>query len=1112
MDRFPFLLSTQQTKVMNLITLWHRMPFSRLPKTWLLAMKLTTFLLLAAILSVSASGFGQKVTLNFHNASLESVLQQLREQTGYDYVADETLLNNANNVTLKLKDTQLDEALKKVFANQDLTYSLNNKAIVITQKQVSFIDKITKFLALPIFVHGKVVDEKGAPLAGVTISLKDRSQATATDINGEFFLQRVDNKAVLVISSVGYLTKEINVKPEMGAIALEISNSKLDEIVVVGYETTTQRLSTGSVSQVKGVEIEQQPISNPILGLEGRVAGAFITQTAGYAGAQFNIQIRGQNSISSLNINNGAPLYIVDGIPFNSQPVEQTAGAFGTYALSPLNTLDPTNIETIDILKDADATAIYGSRGANGVVLITTRKGKAGDTKFNFDLSNGFGNVTHTVPLLGTAQYLSIRRQAYANDGITPTAANAPDLLSFDQNAYTDFTKLVMGNTQHQTRATFDLSGGDQYTQFLFGGNYRQESTVLPSNTADKGEQFHLSSQHRSHNNKFSVLVSVSYDADNNAIPNVTVSNSQYGLPPNYPVYTSSGAYNWAGSYSNPLAPFLATYSLKSTNLITNATLHYNVAPGLDLKVNAGYNYDNVNATTISPVIAVNPAFNPTPSVTLGNNYIKTYIIEPQVNYTHTWGKGRLTALVGGTWQETQFFQPYYIIGSYTNIQLVNNLSSTTVLAKISGYKDYKYDSGFGRVEYEWDGKYLVSGNIRRDGSSRFGSNKAFGTFGSGAFAWIFSKENFIKDNLTWLSFGKLKTSYGSVGSDKTLTDYAYLSTYSAGAFPYGAVASLAPTNIANPYLQWEQTNKLDIAMDLGFINDRILFSAAVYRNRTSHLLASQSIPSQDGFGAYSANLPDGAIVQNQGIELELTTVNIKNKNFSWTTSFNFTAPQNKLLAFPNILNSNYANTYVVGQSLNARYLYHSTGFVNGVPTVQDVNGDGIITAGYSATGKTDYIVDGNSDPKFYGGLDNTFSYKGITLNFLFQFVKRTAQRGDLLGYPGTSSNIAQSILDLPFKYSATTGSAYPTNFYSYYTQSDAAIQDASFVRLKNVSLSYNFPQTWTKKMKMSGLQVYLHAQNLLTFTPYKGYDPETLSGIAEPTLRMVVAGIKTTF
>ncbi|MES2826673.1 MAG: SusC/RagA family TonB-linked outer membrane protein [Bacteroidota bacterium] len=1076
----------------------------------LLIMRLTTLMLIVTLMQVSAAGLAQKVSLNKTNASLKSVLTDIRRQSGYDYVVTETVLTIAKPVSINIKDANLKDALDRIFSNQSLTYFINNTTITVKEAQRPLFDKDKKALKA-IDVRGKVVDPLGNAIPGATVTVKgkDKSQATATDNNGNFSLTNVDDNAVLVISSIGYLSLEITVKPEMGTIALEVSNSKLDEIVVVGYGTTTKRLSTGSVSHVKGAEIEQQPISNPILGLAGRVPGAFITQTAGYAGAQFNIQIRGQNSISALNINNGAPLYVIDGVPFSSTPVEQTAGTAGLFSFSPLNTIDPTNIESIDVLKDADATAIYGSRGANGVILITTKKGKSGNTNVNVDLSSGFGNVTNTVPLLGTSQFLDVRRQAFANDGITPTAANAPDLFLFDQNAYTDFTKLVLGNTQHQSRAVFDLSGGDQFTQFLFGGNYRQESTVLPSNTADKATQLHLNLQHKSHDNKFGVSVGISYNVDNNTIPTSLLLSNQYGLPPNYPVYNSSGALNFTGSYGNPLAPFFATYSLKSKNLISNTTLRYTIAPGLDLKLNAGYNNDIVNSTIITPVTASNPAGNPVPTVTLGNNYINTYIVEPQINYTHTWGKGRLTALAGGTWQESQFVQPYYIIGTYTNIQLVNSLSSITITNKLSGEKDYKYVSGFGRMEYEWDGKYLVSANIRRDGSSRFGDNKAFGNFGSGALAWIFSNEGFVRDNLPWLSFGKLKASYGSVGNDKTLSDYQYLSTYTAGAFPYGTTPSLAPTNISNPYLQWEQTKKLDIAMDLGFMQDRIFFSATYYRNRTSHLLANQALPTQDGFGSYSANLPDGAIVQNKGVELELATVNIKHNAFRWNSSVNFSVPQNKLLAFPDILTSNYANTYVVGQPLNVRFRYHFTGFVDGVATAGDTNNDGIITAGYSATGKADFVMAGSSDPKYYGGVDNTFTYKGLTLNFLFQFVKRTAPRGDLLGYPGTSFNIAQSILDLPFKYSATTGAAYPTNFYTRYSNSDAAIQDASFLRLKNVALSYSVPQAWAKKAKMTNFQIYLHAQNLLTFTPYKGYDPETLSTTALPTLRMVVAGIR---
>lgn len=1098
---------------MNLITLRHRMPFLRLPRTWLLAMKLTTFFLLAAILSVSASSFAQKVTLNSHRASLESVLQQLREQTGFDYVADEALLNNATHVTVNLKDVQLDEALKKVFAHQELTYSINNKAIVITQKQKSFFDKVVDYLALPITIHGQIVDEKGLPLPGVTILVKDRSQATATDVNGNFSLQQVDNKAVLVISSVGYLTKEVNVKPDMGVIALEVSNAKLDEIVVVGYGTTTKRLSTGSVSQVKGAELDKQPISNPVLGLEGRVTGAFITQTAGYAGATMKVVIRGQNSLQALTNNITDPLYIVDGIPFGSTPVEQSVGGFGvTFAYSPLNTIDPTQIESIDILKDADATAIYGSRGANGVVLITTKKGKAGATRVTADLSSGFGNVTNKIKYLNTNDYLSMRRKAYANDNITPNATNAPDLTVWDQNAYTNFPDLLTGNTQHQTKATFSVSGGDDYTQFLFGGNYRHESTVLKSNTADNAVQFHTSAQHSSRDGRFGISTSVSYNVDNNTVPNYTLGTTNYGLPPNYPLYNADGSLYFGTGYTNPLAGFNAYYNVKSNNLVTNAGLHYRILPGLDFKVNAGYNFISTFAATIQPASSYNPANNQTPQTVMSNNFIKTYIAEPQINYTHTWGKGKLTALLGGTWQETALTQPYFIIGSFTNIQLATSLTALTILAKSSNSGDYKYDSGFGRVEYEWDGKYLVSGNFRRDGSSRFGSNSPFGSFGSGAAAWIFSKEDMVAHSLPWLSFGKLKVSYGVVGNDKTLADYAYQSTYFAGA-AYGPYASITPSRIANPYLQWEVNKKFDAALDLGFLRDRIFLTAGVYRNRASHLLANISLPSQDGFSSYSGNLPDGAIVQNQGFEFELSTVNVKNGVFRWNTSFNFTASQNKLLSFPNILTSQYASTLVVGQSLNLRTVYHSTGIVNGIPTAQDVNGDGAVTGGlYANNGAGDRIVSGNNDPKYYGGLNNTFTYKGFTLDFLFQFVKRTSTRGDqnFVSYPGLNANLPASYADVPLKYSATFGSA-AINAFQFYQSSDAAVEDASYIRLKNVSLAYNVPSAWAKKLKMSGLQFYVHGQNLLTITKYKGLDPETLSNQL-PTLRMMVAGIKTTF
>lgn len=1077
----------------------------------LLTMKITALLLFLAVFQVSASTFAQQVTLSEKNASLNQVFDHIRQQTGYDFLLNKDVLKNASPVDIDIRNADLKVALEKIFATQaqSLEYEITDKMVLVKLKESNFFQNFIK--AFNAFnIRGKVVDDKGLPVPGATVSLKDKSQATTTDINGAFILQRVDEKAVLVISSIGFLTQELNAKPDMGVIFLEVSNSKLDEVVVVGYETTTRRLSTGSVSQVKSAELEQQPISNPVLALQGHVSGAFITQTAGYAGAPVNVVIRGQNSFASV-ANLAQPLYVVDGVPFNSTPVEQTAGGFGTTVFSPLNTIDPTLIESIDVLKDADATAIYGSRGANGVVLITTKKGKAGNAKFDVDLSSGFGDVSRQVPFLNTDQYLALRRQAFANDGVVPTVSSAPDLTQWDQRAYTNFGKLLFGNTQHQTRATFGLSGGDQFTQFLLGGNYRHESTVFNSHTADNAEQVHLSVQHQSHDHKFGVNTSASYHIDNNTIPNYQLSNANYGLPPNFPIYNGDGSLYSTATYTNPLLAFNGTVNLKSNNLISNVGLHYLITPDLDLKVNAGYNYDEVFGTTIVPESASNPLFTPFPIAQLNSNYIKTYIAEPQLNYAHTWGKGKLSAILGGTWQETQFTQPYFILGTFTNVQLATSLAALTVLSKSSGSTDYKYNSGFARVEYAWDGKYLVSANFRRDGSSRFGAEKPFGNFGSGAVAWIFSKEGFVSEHLPWLSFGKLKASYGSVGNDKTISDYAYQSTYFAGT-AYGPTTSLSATRIANPYLQWEQTNKLDVALEIGLLKDRIFFSANYYRNRTDHMLGTVALTGQTGFTSYSANLPDGAVVQNKGVEVELATVNIKTKQVTWKTSFNFTAAQNILLSFPNITTSSYANTYVVGQSLNLINVYHSTGIVNGIATAQDVNGDGRVSFGISANGKGDYIVAGNRDPKYYGGLSNTLIYKGFQLDFLFQFVKRVSTRGDLnLGvYPGMGGNLPATMLDIPLRASAISGSAASTA-YQYYATSDAAIQDASYIRLKNVSLGYNFPAAWARKLKMSSLQFYLHAENLLTFTSYKGSDPETLSNNL-PTLRMMVAGVKTSF
>ena len=1067
-------------------------------------MRLTTVLLILSFTQVTSATLAQKISLSKSNASLKAVLKDLRIQSGYVFLYNEAQIKHAKPVSISVKNSDFNEVLEEIFADQPLTFSINEKTITLKERQISFLDRLMNAFAV-IDVNGRIVDQNGNAVPGATILVKGAGISTISDVSGFFSLKRVDDKAILILSSVGYLTREINVRKDLGNVTLEISNAKLDEVVVIAYGTTTRRLNTGSVSSVLGTEITQQPVTNPILGLSGRVPGLFITQSAGYAGATYNASIRGQ---TSLGFQSSTPLYVIDGIPFGDRPVEQTAGGSGVVGFSPLNNISPDEIESINVLKDADATAIYGSRGANGVILITTRKGKAGKTQLSVDVNSGFGEVTNKVDMISSADYLRIRREAFANEGITPTVISAPDLLLWDQSADTNIPNLLMGQTAHQTKAAFNISGGDVYTQFIFGGNFRRETTVMKTSTRDQAVQFHTSMQHKSKDERFNFSLSASYNTDNNTVPNYNIIYANYSLPPNYPLYNADGSLYFGPGYNNPLAQFNSISSLKSTNLVSSVNMAYKILDGLVLKADLGYNYNNVFSTTVTPANASNPLLNFSPTSALGNNFIKTYIAEPQLNYTHSWGKGKLTALVGGSWQQTESTQPYYVLGSFSNLQLATSLSALNVIYSSSGYKNYKYDSGFGRLQYDHAGKYLFSGNIRRDGSSRFGAERPFGTFGSGAAAWIFSKEDFAASAMPWLSFGKLRASYGTIGSDKSIDDYATLSTYNPG-IGYGPQLGISPTRINNPYLQWEVTKKLDLAVELGFLHDRIFLSANYYRNRSNNLLGSMPLPIQAGFDSYDANLP--ATVQNKGFEFELSTLNIKTKDFSWRSSFNISTPRNKLIAFADLENSVYANTYVVGQPLNLITALHSTGIVDGIATAEDVNGDGMVTSGLASNGSGDFIVAGTTDPKFFGGLNNTITYKGFQLDLLFQFVNRKARRGDinLLAYPGTGYNIPKSFLDVPLRYSPRFGTL-ATNAFYYYTASDAVIETASFIRLKNVAMSYTFPAAIARQLKIASLQVYCLGQNLLTFTKYKGLDPETLTTNL-PTLRMLVTGIKFT-
>jgi TonB-linked SusC/RagA family outer membrane protein len=1074
-----------------------------------LVMKITACLLLFSVMTASAtSTVAQHISIQARSTTLENVLTQLRKQSGYDLVFSDRLLKSAKPVTVYLKDSFLDEALNTIFEGQPLSYEIDGHTIVIKEKTSSVSNSIRSiFVSNTIVVKGRVVDASGKPIPGVTIRTADNKNATTSDGDGLFVLNSVNDGVNLIFSAIGFKSIEVKAKALMGNITLQPLVSKLDELMVIGYGTTTQRLTTGSQSKISGNVVAQQPETNPILSLEGTVPGLFITTQSGYAGSNLNVNIRGQNSLNSLT---AQPLYVIDGVPFTGTPVERSTGGFvvSTPGFSPMNALNPDAIESITVLKDADATAIYGSRGAAGVILITTKKGRAGATNFSVNVESGVNTPTHLVKLLSTSQFLAQRRRAFADDGVTPTAANAPDLVTWSPDVDNNWGKMIIGQTSHQTNVGFNMSGGNAQTQFTFGGNIRSQSSVYYTKTKDEGQQFNLGVSHRSTDGKFGFDANINYNLDNNKIPSYALNYTNYSMAPNYPVKNPDGSLYWATGYTNPLATFNSNLTAKTNNLVANSVLRYTLLPGLDLKASLGYNKIDVTGTMIQPSSAFNPTSNSSQLAFLNENYIQTYIVEPQATYTHHWGKHGVSALVGGSWQETQTTQPYFILGTFTNIQLATSISGLTILSKQAGYTDYRYISGFSRLSYNFNEKYIFNVNFRRDGSSRFGPNNRFGNFGSVGAAWIFSDEAFAKNAMPWLSFGKLRGSWGSIGNDR-IQDYLYEATYGSLGSSYGSVLGYAPTRIANADLKWEVTKKADIAIDFGFLNNRLLVSADAYRNRSTNLLATTSTPSQTGFTNYTANMP--AVVQNKGLELEVTTVNIQRNGFRWSTAVNVTIPQNKLIKFPNIASSSYASQYELGKSLSYYPMYHFTGFKDSLATVQDKNGNGVIETGLYAYGKGDKGGNANQDPIVYGGITNTFTYKGFELSFLIQGTARKNARGGLgVGaQPGMPYNMPVSMLSIPVRPSATYGTP-ASNAWSNYLQSDAMWESAAYLRLRNLSLAYNFNALVLRRLKMKSLQLYARGQNLFTVTGYKGLDPETFDVL--PPMRTVLLGLKTTF
>ncbi len=1093
-------------------------------------MKLTAFLFLAACLHTSAKGWAQTITLSETNAPLKKVFTLIEKQAGVTFYYKEELLNSAKPVDIHVSNAPLTTVLDQCFAGQPFSYEIIGSTVVIKAKPPVPAPPQATPGAAPGDMHVRVTDSTGSPIAGATITILKLKKIGITNNKGEYILKNVPNgKYQAEITFIGYekVTTEILVWDNKARIdvSMKQTSTGLDAIVVIPYGMTSQRLNTGDISTVTSKEIAQQPVGNVLAALEGRVPGLSIFQTTGNPGGAFSVQIRGTNSIQ----NGNDPFYVIDGVPYYSE----TPGYAQGYGLlngtlnggSPLNHLNPYDIESVEILKDADATAIYGSRAANGAILITTKKGKAGKLKVDLNVNTGSSSPARDITLMNTPQYLLMRHEAFKNDNKTPSGTTAPDLLFWDTTRYTNWSKTFLNNRPTYRDFEGSVSGGNVNTQWLIGGGYNYQTTGFPTKLSkeggDKKGSIHINLNSQSSDKKFKISAIASYVSDINTVQIEDFGNDRITLPPDAPpIYNLDGSLNWApmspglfGTWTNPYAILNVGSKELTSNLVGNTILSYELFRGLELKTSLGY----TNTQTDDIVTDPSTVYDPAQLVAAGYSSFHTmnshsWIVEPQINYRVSWGKGIFSALIGGSLHENNTkTQTLQANGFISDALLEDIQAANSVSVPFNASSQYKYNAIFGRLNYNWEDKYLLNVTTRRDGSSRFGPGKQFGNSGAIGAGWVFSRENFIQKKVPVLSFGKIRASYGTTGNDQ-VGDYQFLDLYNITTHPYATSAGLYPENLFNADLAWELDKKLEAGMELGFIKDRILLQVNVYRNRSNNQLVNSPVPLITGYSSLPENLP--ALVQNWGKEFIVHTTNIQSKNFTWSTSFNLSISKNKLLSFPQLATSGYS--LIIGQPITIGEVYHMVGVNDTTGVYQFSDEKGNLT--YKPNSLTDRIKTINKAPKFYGGLENSVSYKGISLDFLLQFVKQTGTNivGAYTIEPGAKFNLPVAFLDRWQKvgdkktYERLSESSLTNagKALAFVRRSDFAFSDASFVRLKNLAISWQVPETWKQKMHLQDCRVYINAQNLITITKYNGVDPES-QNIESAPKRIITAGFE---
>jgi len=1064
----------------NFITQTLHCPISskiRLNK-FLLTMKISIFLLMISTFSVTASVYSQtkKLNLDLHNVSVREALDKIEKQTDFRFFYIDEQIDVSRKVNLSFVNRFLDEVLVQLFSDNSVKYKVFDNNLIVLSPVV-----VANTAKQQITVTGTVKDAKqGDPLPGVNIKVQGSSNGTITDLDGNFSLTVPNSSSILVFSFIGYQAQSIALD---GKVKLEIKmqedTKNLEEVVVVGYGTQKRSDITGSVTSVSKDRLKQIPVTNITHALEGSTAGIQITQNSTVPGSSATMQVRGVNSINA----NTSPFIVLDGVPFS-----------GTT-----NDINPSDIESIEILKDASSVAIYGTRGSNGVILITSKRGSQtqGKPRITYNGYIGFENIAHKLTPMSGDAYVQKYKDYNLQNGITQTTIlpNTSEVDNYNKGITTDWLKeTTQQGLMHDQN--ININGGSQFVQYYVSVGHTKQDGVV------KGYQYEKNTIRTNIDAQITDFLKVgttAFVAANNydggrANWLLATAMSPYSVP-----YESDGTYkiypmNPELLYTNPLLGTSVDRKDRALNLTGNGYIE--IAPvqvkGLKYRLNASYVYNIGDTKQYSG--RQNNDLSGTANVS--HNETTNWVLENILSYSKDFGKNHLDLTALYSAQKTDYYKFTANSVSFINDALsFYNLGSGATQSNTSEGNSSTLLSQMGRINYSYDSRYLLSLTARRDGYSGFGANTdKIGVFPSFALGWNIANENFMKP-LTMVDQLKLRFSYGVTGNQAVPVNQTE-TTASSVLYPFGGkiASGVLYNSLGNANLNWESTTSGNIGLDFGAYKNRISGNIELYRSKTTDLLLKRNLPNITGYPNVWTNLGE---IQNTGVEVSVKTVNISNKEFTWSTNFNFAVNKNKILDLYGDGKDDKGNNWFIGQPIRVIYDYEKIGIWQvgedasksdpvakpGDIKFKDQNGDGKITS-------DDKVIIGQRDPKWTGGMTNTFSYKNISLSIFLQ----TAQGG-------LAANVDKNYADeawrrnLPTDYKYWTAENKDNNWpslaaYKNYRGYQFA-EDNSYIRLKDVTISYNFPQSFLSKYKVQNLTVFASGRNLYTYTKWFGWDPE---------------------